>query len=616
MSVVPVALVGCATGAAEAPFPPVETTDISWGECTGKDAPGDPFECATVAVPLDHRRTDADTIPVALVRIPATETPSRGVILTNPGGPGSSGFDFVVNAGERLVSAYALESFDLIGFDPRGVSRSGGLRCQTDEEMDKFAYVDSTPDTPAEQELYDASGDAFAAACTAKYGDSLTMYSTEYTARDMDLIRASMGEETINYLGISYGTYLGGVYATLFPERVESMILDGPFDPQGDTVEQQYTTQAKGFEDAFNNWVAWCEDDDTCPFWSADVAARFDRLLENLDDEPLKAADGREINNAVMTTATSASMYARASWPDLAGALAAAERGSGERLLRIADRYNERNDDGTYGTLFQAFPVIQCASGFGSPAVNDAAALVATLKEMAPRYARNVEESDFDTRECDGLMDDPDMIEISYRGDAPVLVIGGANDPATPFRWAEEMAANMGDSARLVRFTGEGHSQILASKCVDEIVKRFLSEERSLPVDGAECNPDEPVARPDWWSQIPSLDNGATVVNRAEMDAYTGLKDSDAWAEYRAAPRDAGGAFVDISLRLKKAGFSAENPDATSAEDAPQWFRAPDSSGYLGVLVFSADQIKKDGFVQPDGPVPAGNCVVMLYYWP
>lgn len=609
-------MVGCASEEDAAIPSHIEPVVLSWTKCTGTRAPDEPFLCATMNAPLDYRHPEADTVPIALVKLPATADSTEGVILTNPGGPGASGVDFLVGYGQSMVNRHELAAFDLVGFDPRGVERSGGLRCQSNAELDKYAYVDPTPDSPAEKSLYDEASGAFERACTKKYGSKLRHYSTENVARDMDLIRASMGYSEMNYIGISYGTYLGGVYATLFPDRVRSMVLDGPFDPQGDTVEQKFTTQAKGFEDAFNNWVKWCEGESSCAFSSSDIAGRYDRLIDALDARPLRLEDGREANNVVMETATNSAMYTRSSWPALAFALADAESGNGARMMRLADAYNERDDDGTYTTLSQAFPIIRCASGFGSPAVKDAAALVKRIKEVAPRYARDVEESDFTTRECDGLMKDPKMVEIGYSGDARFLVIGGENDPATPFRWAEEMATRLGSQARLVSFSGEGHSQILQSRCVDGHVRDFMASRTYLPAEGAVCHPDPPVTRPAWWSRLPAPDSLDVSLARAEMDAYVGLSGTEAYTTYLAVKGSRRDAFIRLSTRLARAGFVAAAPLETGDEDGPHWFEVPGSGDYLGVYVVSPSDLAADGQTAPDGPVPVGRSLVLLYYMP
>lgn len=586
---------------------------VSWGACKGKDAPGDPYECATVSVPLDYRDADGDTITIALVRVPAADGKATGIVLTNPGGPGGSGFDFIADNGTDLAAGLGLEKFDIIGFDPRGVDRSGAVRCMTDKELDQYLYLDTTPDTPEEKKLDDES-DRFDTACTDKHGDSLRHYSTEYAARDMDIIRASLGFEKIHYLGVSYGTYLGGVYATLFPDRVAAMVLDGAFDPAGDTLEQRYSTQAKGFDDAFSNWVEWCEENESkCAFHSDDVRADWLALYDDLDKESL-TVDKRDVNHEMMDTATKSALYAEAAWSYLGQALASAKEGDGKGLTMLADSYNERNEDGTYASQNDSFYVIQCASGMDREMPDDPEAFVKKLKSVAPWYYRNLEASDFDEPSCEEGFGEPGIIEIDYRGDAPVVVIGGKNDPATPFRWSEEMTANMGDNARLVEFSGEGHGQVLVASCVDKIAGALLTK-GTLPKKGTVCDPDKPMAQPAWWKstvQVPGIE-----LDKDTFDSFYGLEPVKAYAQYFAYPGTPAAAFSAYSKILRSKGLQYSEGEETDPTKAGQWFYdGVDTDRFVGLYMAGTDELEKYDMVKPAGTVPKGHIVVAVYYYP
>ena len=246
---------------------------------------------------------------------------------------------------------------------------------------------------------------------------------------------------------MSYGTYLGGIYARMFPERVRAMVLDGAFEPSGDSEFDQWATQPIGFEHAFDNWAAWCQQNTDCEFTAPDVGARWDALQAQLDATPLTADDGREVNQVVLDTATTAALYSKSAWAALGAALADAERGDGNALLALADSQNGRNPDGTYDSIYQSFPVIGCASGFGSPYPADPEAMLAQIKAAAPRFARNMTVNDFHDN-CSYLFNGPQKVYApSFSGTAPILVVGGVNDPATPIRWAEELTAELGPSA-------------------------------------------------------------------------------------------------------------------------------------------------------------------------
>lgn len=593
--------------------PTFPVSDIAWGSCTGEDAPEEPFECATVEVPLDHLVPGEETVPLALVRLPA-DGDSRGAILTNPGGPGGSGFDFVVNAGESLLQSLDLGDFDIIGFDPRGVDRSGGLRCLSDELMDKYLYVDSSPDTPEEQKLYDEAETIFEDECKKVYGNKIDFYSTTATAHDMDFIRRGLNVDTIHYVGISYGTYLGGVYATMYPDHVASMFLDAPFDPQGDTVEESYLTQIKGFEDSFNTWAKWCESDAACAFAAPDVGQRWDELLGKLDDTPVVTAEGREANNAAMESATIQALYSRNYWPLLATALLRAEQGVGEPILRLADMYNGRNDDGTFSTIDQSGRIIRCASGFGKEPPEDPEALVKQLRAVAPRFSEGIEVSDFDDNTCTGLTEGAPLFEIAYEGVAPIVVVGGEKDPATPLRWAEEMVESLGSNARLVRFSGEGHSQLLTSSCVDRIARDFFSEDAMLPKNNTTCDPDLPVEKPSWWNDLPPATATEIVLDRNVVGPAVGISDTEIYAEYRAVSLNAADAYVDYVKRLSRSGFAPADPDATDAVESAQFFFKDTLS--LALLIIDDADLAESQLIQPSGPVPAGRRLLILAYVP
>ena len=585
---------------------------ISWGDCTGEDAPKDPYQCGTLTVPADYRNADGDTIKIALVRLPASEK-RKGVILTNPGGPGESGIEFMSWAGRELVDSLQLQAFDVVGFDPRGVDKSGGVRCLTDKQLDAFLYLDDTPDTPEEEKL-DKESEKFDSACTDKYGTKLQNYSTEYTARDMDLIRASMGVEKIHYLGISYGTYLGGVYATLFPDRVAAMFLDSAFDPQGDTLEQEYTTQAVGFEKAFKNWVAWCEsNEEKCAFHSDDVKQAWLDLYEELDKTSL-VVNGRDVNHDVLDEATKASLYAESSWGELARAVSAASTGDGKALLAIADSFNGRGEDGKYSSQNDAFYVIQCASGMGRPSPENADDLVKKLKAAAPWFYRELTADDLEGDSCEEGFGTPTLQEISYSGDAPIVVLGGKNDPATPFRWAEEMAASLGSNARLLTFTGEGHSQILVSYCVDKIAGELLAK-NVLPKKGTTCKPDVPMAQPTWWSETVAI--SGTSLDAEVMNRYFGLKPVKSYAQYFAVRGSVAEVFTSVSRSLKSKGLQYSEGENTDPVKAVQWFYdGTDTNKFVGIWMSNQEELEKYSMVKPIGIVPAGHVVVAAYYYP
>ncbi|CAB4593310.1 unannotated protein [freshwater metagenome] len=591
---------------------PVDVDPVEWEACD--EFPGDDtVECGTVTVPLDYRNPDEQTIDIALLRYPAQSSKAKGVLLVNDGGPGSSGVDFAYYSGPEMTDSLGLEDFDIVGFDPRGVDRSGGLKCQTDDETDRFMYLDYTPDNDDEQALYDEWLEA-EDPCVVEYGEELRHYSTENIARDMDQIRRAMNVEKIHFLGISWGTYLGGVYATLFPDNVRSMFLDAAYDPQGDSADDSALTQAVGFEKSFDAWVEWCEDDaEACAFSSSDVKADWLALEDELDAEPLVADDGREVNHVVMETATISVLYSEADWPFLGDALASAAGGDGQALLEMADFWMGRAEDGSYATLVDAYSIIECASGTYAFEPENPEALLEQLKDEAPWYSRDYEVEDLGAS-CDNAFGDPTIFEIDVRASLPIVVLGGTNDPATPLRWSEEMVLRLGDKARLAVFNGEGHSHILASRCVDEIASELFTSLR-LPADGTECDPDVLVEKPQWWDGIVDID--APRLDDATMDWYFDTDRVDAYAEYFAVPGDGTEAFVIVREHFEDRGWTYEEGESADPVANVQWFVDPDDeSRNVGVWLSSPEELAEYQMVQPDGEVPAGTSVVLVYYWP
>lgn len=593
-----------------------EASAIDWGPCTDPIAKDAVLECATLTVPLDYEHPNGDTIDLALVRVPATSS-RKGAVLFNPGGPGGSGFDPIAQSGTVIQSELGLDHFDIVGFDPRGVDRSNGIRCVSDAVMDANLYLDDTPDTPDEQKALDDADSAFVDGCKGKYGDTLRFYSTANTARDMDMIRAGLGDEQMSFLGISYGTYLGGVYATLFPDRVRGMVLDSAFEPNGDTVEQQYLTQLVGFENAFNDWAKWCQDDTTCAFHAADVGARWDALRQRLDDQPLTASDGRLGNQVVLETATTAALYSKSEWPVLASALADAEKGDAAGIFSLADDYKGRKSDGTFDTLFQSIGVILCASGIEDQPPPDPQALLQKLQAQAPRFSKGITVDDLTQagNDCKDLMPSQQVVNIDYQGDGPIVVVGGTNDPATPIRWAEEMTSELGPNARLVKYTGEGHGQLLASKCVTEVEGDLLSS-LSLPDEGKVCDPDPVVEQPGWWGDLPLPDGVSEVVDLAAVKAALGLSDTLGYGETRTSDLTGRQVLDAYGTALDGAGFrSLGEQDIGISGVLDGAFMSPEGDVLL-VITMDPEAFDTEELGSAKGSVPAGKTVILLAYVP
>jgi len=588
--------------------------NLDWQACTDEKATDPSLQCATLTVPLDYANPGVDTIDLALVRVPAARD-SKGAVLFNPGGPGGSGFDYIAQGGPTITATLGLDDLDLIGFDPRGVDRSNGIRCLSDAEQDEYAYIDDTPDTPEEEAKSNEAEKAFAAACTAKYGDTLQFYSTDSTARDMDAIRAALGDDTISFLGISYGTYLGAVYATMFPDHVRALVLDSAFEPSGDTLDQQYETQLVGFEGAFDEWAQWCRTSEECAFKSDDVGAAWDALRAKLDASPVTNVDGRVGNQVVMVGATVAALYSKAEWPVLGAALADVANGDAAGIFRLADSYSGRDADGHYNTIDQSNRVITCASGLASPAPPDPAAYAAHLREIAPRFASTFDADSFDDQQqCAALMPAQPTDSPSYSGPAPIVIIGGTNDPATPIRWAQEMTADLGPSATMVTYTGEGHGQLLASKCITAIEAALLAELKS-PEAGTTCAPDPEVERPTWWDSIPTPDGIDPVLDSPELIGALGITPTDAYSEMRTSDLSPADVLDAYKSPLGDAGFKFAT-EQTPLEGTDQALYTAPGGDLFSVFVIGADAFKTPDLESAADLVPAGKSIVLLLYIP
>ncbi|MEU3608284.1 alpha/beta hydrolase [Streptomyces sp. NPDC035033] len=447
-----------------------------WKPCEGA---GDEWRCATVKVPLDHAEPAGATLPVALIRKEATDREGRiGSLLFNFGGPGASGVEML----PQLAGEYAAlgERYDLVGFDPRGVGRSSGVVCRTDaEQAAAEARVDPTPDTPAEEAAYLKDAADFGAGCARRSGTVIPHTTTSATARDLDLIRRVLGDEKLHYFGISYGTQLGGAYAHLFPGNVGRLVLDAVVDPTADATGHA-RHQTVGFQRALDNYL---KSTGQSP---AAGTERITRLLAGLDEKPLEAG-GRRLTEGLALTGIAVTLYAESGWPLLTEALAAAEAGNGAPLLRLADVYNDRDEQGRYATQSHSQRAISCADSSARPTAAEAKALLPEFRRLSPVFGAFLA---WDTAGwCAGwpVAGEARTPEASAPGAAPVLVVGTTGDPATPYEGAERMAEELGEGVGiLVTNKGEGHGAYGTSACVTRTVDAYLLDGK-VPAYGTTC---------------------------------------------------------------------------------------------------------------------------------
>ncbi|MFJ6659522.1 alpha/beta hydrolase [Streptomyces sp. NPDC091377] len=261
-----------------------------WKRC-GADAPA-PLKCATIKVPLDYRNPRGEQIDLAISRIKSTAPDRRrGVLLSNPGGPGGPGIYMPLSMQESLPTA-ARQKYDLIGFDPRGVGRSTPVTCGLTSKEENWLR-------PYKEETFDADvawAERVADKCLAKSGDLLPHITTRNTARDMDLLRAVLGERKLSYVGYSYGTYLGAVYTQLFPGRADRFVLDSAVDPAR-AWRGMIQWWAEGAEPAFDRWTEWAAER-SATYRLGDTPKKVDRtfwdLVQRADEKPIEM-DGQPV---------------------------------------------------------------------------------------------------------------------------------------------------------------------------------------------------------------------------------------------------------------------------------------------------------------------------------
>lgn len=452
---------------------------IDWSECDGA-------ECATLRVPIDYAAPSEGAIELALLRV-AAEGDRIGSLVVNPGGPGASGVDYAESAG-LIVSPEVAQAYDVVGFDPRGVARSAPIECYDDAQMDDLLGSDPSPDDDAEQAEIDSLLEDFADACGQAAPDLLAHVSTIEVARDMDVLRAALGEEQLDYLGASYGTFIGATYAALFPDRVGRFVLDGALEPTLSSLEIG-RGQAGGFEQATRSYVQDCIEQGDCPLGD-DVDAGMQRITDFLDDVD---ADPIAVSGDTVTELTEGwallgivvAMYDQSAWPILTEALQRAFDGDGTSLMFLANIYADRTAEGDYnGNGNQAIYAVNCLD---RPATDDNRTqeeIRAEFEEVAPtfgRYLAGEGACEYWPAEAAETIED-----YSAVGAAPIVVIGTTGDPATPYEWAVRLADIL-DSGVLISYEGEGHTAYGRSNgCVDDAVDAYLLE-GTVPKDALSC---------------------------------------------------------------------------------------------------------------------------------
>jgi pimeloyl-ACP methyl ester carboxylesterase len=442
------------------------------------------FSCGRLAVPLDYRNESGATISLEIVKVHDDSNATGNSLVVNPGGPGGSGVELAVGLAAQ-VSDVLLSHFDIVGFDPRGVGLSSPITCLSDRQKDHLNAA--SPDVLTASGFAEAKNLAksVAQACTAKYGASLADYNTVQTARDMDLIRQGLGGQQMNYLGFSYGTELGSVYAHLFPHNIRVAVLDGAVDPLTDDITS-FANQLGGFEGAFDQFAADCARRSSCK-GLGDPRQVVYNLVKQADATPIRTSDhsdSRTATGAIVITGVLSALYSKSDWSTLGDALSAAQRGDAKGLFTLADSYNERSSDGSYSNIYDANTTIACNDSKPGP---DDATIKATAAKWAGTYPMFGIWAASSLFSCQQWQPHRTPVPLpSAATPQKVLVIGNLHDPATPYQGAKDLTSAMGN-AELLTWDGEGHTSYLqGSSCIDNYVNNYLVS-GTLPPAGTTC---------------------------------------------------------------------------------------------------------------------------------
>ena len=466
--------------------------NVAWNSC------GTDLYCGQVIVPMDWAKPSGSTISLAVIYHRASANKPLGSVIFNPGGPGASGYDFVHDSLSSLATTRLKANYNLVGFDPRGVQNSNpAVHC--------YVTSTSTPSPKMDQFLYGDSGyplgsfkdlavtrlalKDFAQSCYKNTGQLLAHLDTVSTARDLDVIRAVMGDSKLNYLGYSYGTFIGTNYAALFPTKVGRMVLDGAVDPTVSDANQSLN-QLKGFDLALNNYLADCLGKSNCPFTGtvADAMAKIKNFLLGLETNPISSTDrGRKVTVAMATSGIDMALYSKNYWQYLTSAFTSAFKGDGTTLLRLADFYNDRNSDGTYNSNeMEAFISTKCLD---SREPSDSKSMLAQNKKIlaaSPVMGRYWQYGGLACAYWKFPQAKP-LKSYAAKGSPTIVVVGTTGDPATPYQQAVNLAGKVLSNATLITYKGEGHTAYgQGHNCIDGAVDDFFVN-GTLPTAGLTC---------------------------------------------------------------------------------------------------------------------------------
>lgn len=453
---------------------------LDWVSCdkflSGGEYPEDRTDCARMSVPVDYTKPDGAQAKIAIFRLKASGD-KVGSLITNPGGPGGSGLEFMAGQAKKFAGMAVSKNFDVIGFDPRGVGASTPtIRCETDKQRDKDRAT-NYPGTPAGVAAQEARNKQFAQQCKDKMGaEFLEHAGTADVVQDIDVLRAVLGDQKLNWLGFSYGTRIGAEYAVKFPTHVRAMINDGAVDPAESQIDENQRQNA-AFQGAFNDYAAACARAADCPLGTdpAQATARYQQLTRPLLAKPARTADPRGLSYGDAITGTTQALYSQDYWNYLTKGLTELVAGRGDTLLKLADSYEDRRPDGTYGNIQDAFIVIHCVDDTPITSQADVNRLDVEGRKAAP-YRDDGTGTGLGARdECAFWPVPPTMSRgpLHVSGLPKTVVVSTTGDPATPYQAGVNLARDLG--AELVTHVGTQHTASFdGDNCLDGPLTQYL----------------------------------------------------------------------------------------------------------------------------------------------
>ncbi|HEX8803453.1 MAG TPA: alpha/beta hydrolase [Acidimicrobiales bacterium] len=436
---------------------------LAWEACGGG------VECAQLDVPVDYDDPDGDQLTLSISRVPAAGE-RIGSLFVNPGGPGGTASDFAPQIA-AVLPAEVTDRFDIVGVDPRGLG-SSDIDCGGD--VTELYATDYSIDSPEDEEaLLDVSQD-YVDGCEQRAGDLLPHLGTADVARDIDAVRAAMGDEQLNYLGYSYGTAIGQMLADLFPDRVRAMVIDGVVE-LGPTGPELAADQAQGFESALDAFAADCDDDPSCPL-APDAEGAIDDLMAAVEEEPIPASS-RDLGPGDLAIGMASPLYSETLWPSFADAVDQALDGDGDAMIGLADDYLSTSD-------FDIYFAVNCIDFAWPDTPEELLDDGAAAAEDSPHFGEPIVN---DYVRCSMWPAPADPLPAVTAPDAPpIVVVSTTNDPATPYEAGVRTAERL-ETGVLLSYEGEGHTVVgTGVPCVDDAVATYLVD-LEPPEDGTTC---------------------------------------------------------------------------------------------------------------------------------